>query len=256
MKLARVGNKSGHGRACYATGGRVPEDISDPGSLPNVTGGPKDEGISGIDGGRSKPRLDRAAKKPAATNVNIIVTSGKPDATPATPVPPVPMGGAPVPPPGPMPAPGVPMRASGGRVNKADGGKVLEDGEGPGGVGGYMKRRAGRALKEAGKDAAYGLGAIGAGHVLAPSTGGASLLGGYAVGGQNLGRALSKTGDATLKAMSAGKFQKMKERPDDSEEKASREKRKHGGRVEGGAGGGLGRLEKAKSYGSKPAKGK
>jgi hypothetical protein len=34
MKIARVGNKKAHDRACYATGGRVGEDISDPGSLP------------------------------------------------------------------------------------------------------------------------------------------------------------------------------------------------------------------------------
>jgi hypothetical protein len=117
MKLARVGNKSSHGRKCYASGGRVEEDISDPGSLPVMGGGPKDDDMGGIDGGRAKPRLDRASKKASPVSVNVIVTSSKPD-TGATPLP---NAGPPVPPPAMGPPPGgpppMPMRASGGRVN-------------------------------------------------------------------------------------------------------------------------------------------
>jgi hypothetical protein len=116
MKLARVGNKSSHGRKCYASGGRVEEDISDPGSLPMMSGGPKDD-MGGIDGGRAKPRLDRASKKTSPISVNVIVTSSKPD-TGATPLP---NAGPPVPPPAMGPPPGgpppMPMRKHGGRVN-------------------------------------------------------------------------------------------------------------------------------------------
>jgi hypothetical protein len=119
MKLARVGNKSSHGRKCYASGGRVEEDISDPGSLP-VMSGAKDDDMGGIDGGKAKPRLDRASKKASPVSVNVIVTSSKPD-TGATPLP---NAGPPVPPPAMGPPPGgpppMPMRASGGRVNKYD----------------------------------------------------------------------------------------------------------------------------------------
>lgn len=168
MKLARVGNKTSHGRACYATGGRVEEDISDPGSLPVMSKGSRSDGIAGIDGAKAKPRLDR---KSPSTTVNIVVSSSKPE--PAAP--PMPMGGPPMPPPAAMPPPGLPMRARGGRVCKAAGGPVAS--------------------------------------------------------GQ------SSASEKQAEARSVG--------------------RKHGGRVmDAGAGGGLGRLEKAKDYGAKPAKGK
>lgn len=118
MKIARVGNKKAHGRACYATGGRVGEDISDPGSLPIMSDEPDgDEGM-GVDGGKSKPRLDRARK--SGTTVNIVVGASKPEAPPTPAIPA--MGAPPMPPPGPVPPPGVPMRASGGRVCGGAGG--------------------------------------------------------------------------------------------------------------------------------------
>jgi len=114
MKGHRLGNKKTHGRACYAAGGRVGEDISDDGAMPIMGGGSEDMGMD-VEGGRSKPRLDRASKK-NGTTVNIIVTSG---GKPELPPPPMPMG-PPMGGPPPMPPPGPPMppmRASGGRVN-------------------------------------------------------------------------------------------------------------------------------------------
>lgn len=120
MKI-RTGNKSGHGVMCRATGGRVPEDISDKGSLPKVTGGPGRAEGGMVDGGKAKPRMDRASKAPVSVNV-IVAAKDKPEPSaivpplgampPPMPAPAPPMGaGA-----GPMPPPGMPMRKSGGRV--------------------------------------------------------------------------------------------------------------------------------------------
>lgn len=119
MKI-RVGNKQSHGMNCYASGGRVSEDISDPGSLPKMAK-PKMADGGMIDGGKAKPRLDRAGKK--GTTVNIVI-SGKGDTPPAPmPMPPIapPMAGPPGPPPMPPgpPVGGPPMmRKNGGRVMK------------------------------------------------------------------------------------------------------------------------------------------
>lgn len=128
MKI-RTGNKKSHGVRCYASGGRVPEDISDAGSLPNVTGSEPESDDLGVDGERAKPRLDRGGKKAATTNVNIIVTSGKsepqaPGLPPMMPKPPMPgpAMAAPMPPPG---APPMPMRKHGGRVMHAGSGGGL-----------------------------------------------------------------------------------------------------------------------------------
>jgi hypothetical protein len=121
MTKIRVGNKQSHGVNCYASGGRVPEDISDSGSLPKMAK-PKMADGGTLDGGKAKPRLDRAGKK--GTVVNIVI-AGKGDQAPAPgpmpmpPLPPGPMAGPPVPPPMP-PAGGPPMmgRKHGGRVMK------------------------------------------------------------------------------------------------------------------------------------------
>jgi hypothetical protein len=118
----RVGNKQSHDVKAYASGGRVEEDISDSGSLPAMSKPKMDSGTS-IDGGKAKPRLDRAGKK--GTVVNIVIAGGKGDQTPPPPAPmPMPppappMAGPPVPPPmPPMGAGGPPMmRKNGGRVN-------------------------------------------------------------------------------------------------------------------------------------------
>jgi len=121
MKI-RTGNKQSHGVKCYASGGRVPEDISDPGSLPKMAS-PKMADGGMIDGDKAKPRLDRAGGGKKGTVVNIVIAGGsKPDQPPAPapmPMPPPapPMAGPPVPPPMP-PAGGPPvMRKHGGRVN-------------------------------------------------------------------------------------------------------------------------------------------
>ena len=72
MKI-RVGNKQSHGMKCYASGGRVPEDVSDSGSLPAMAGSDSDDDAMGVDGGKAKPRLDRAGKKAPSTTINVIV---------------------------------------------------------------------------------------------------------------------------------------------------------------------------------------
>jgi hypothetical protein len=125
MDGIRKGNKKTHAPKCYATGGRVPEDISE-GALPMMDDpGSFDYGME-AEGGLAATRMDRPAKKSAPVNVNIIVNSGKsqqPDMPPPLP----PMAGPPgpmPPPPGPPmgapmggPPPGIPMRKDGGRVN-------------------------------------------------------------------------------------------------------------------------------------------
>lgn len=125
----RVGNKQSHSPKCYASGGRVSEDISDDGSLPTMSGKSDTSDMSGVDGGKAKSRLDRGGKK-GATTVNIVIAGGKPDAAaPAPmPLPPPPMAG---PPPAPPMPPGPPMggppmmRKNGGRVMKAGAGSGL-----------------------------------------------------------------------------------------------------------------------------------
>lgn len=237
MKGIRVGNKSCHGRKAYASGGRVQEDISDPGSLPVMGGSSEDDGM-GVDGGRAKSRLDRAGKKASPVNVNVIVSSSKPEpAAPPMPPPAPPMAGPPPPPP--MPAPGLPMRASGGRVNASGQSSKTEKAA--------ERRVTKRADGGAVRDILEGV-ALGA----APAAARSGLALGKKAANSEVGDLVRKgakyltPGGVASEAISrVGKFA------------APKLERKHGGRVmEGGAGGGLGRLEKAKDYGAKPAKGK
>ena len=134
MDGIRKGNKKTHAPKCYATGGRVPEDISE-GALPMMDDpGSFHYGME-AQGGLAATRMDRPAKKSAPVNVNIIVNSGKSQQPDMPPMPPPlpPMAGPPSPmppPPGPPmglgamggpPPPGMPMRKDGGRVNMKGG---------------------------------------------------------------------------------------------------------------------------------------
>lgn len=120
-----LGDASGDRAEGYKRGGRVAK---------------KDGGA--VEGCETKQRMDRGKfaaggsvgkKSKAGTTVNVIVAPSKP-AMPMPPMgagaPPPPMGGmappmpAGPPPGGPMPSGGMPMRKHGGRVGRADGGKV------------------------------------------------------------------------------------------------------------------------------------
>jgi hypothetical protein len=89
----------------------------------------------------------------------------------------------------------------------------LEDGVGPGGIGGYLLRRGSRKLGDAGMDALYGVGAAAAGSILAPATGGFSYIPGYGIAGLNLGRAVSGLGEALLHGIAAQRFSRMPDLP-------------------------------------------
>ncbi len=106
-------------------------------------------------------------------------------------------------------------------LESAQGGQ-LEDGTGPGGIPGYLDRRAERKFGQAGIDALYGIGAGAAGAALAPATGGLSYIPGYGIAGLNLGRALSGVGDATLHALASNRFSQMPEAPPQSEADTAR----------------------------------
>lgn len=245
MKLARVGNKSSHGRACYADGGRVEEDISDSGSLPIMSKGGQSNGIGGLEGGKAKRRLDRGGSKPVTVNV---VVASKPDQPAAPPMPPPapPMAG---------PPPGLPMRASGGRVNKTDAKGVRgSTGTQSGKTDAASDRRLQRRLGTAAKYAGAGAGTIATGNP----------LGGVAAGLPGLAAEVnSETPNADDLYINKigrknGGVVKAAGQSDKTEKESQRAARATGGRVnmDAGAGGGLGRLEKAKAYGGKPAKGK
>lgn len=136
MDLIRKGNRKTHGPKCYASGGRVASDISDPLALPNIDGADSyDYGMDdvGFAGAPAQARMDRPSRKPSPVNVNVIVNSNKPTPPPAPPM----MSGPPPPPPPAMPPPmppqgmqGMPpqggapiMRKDGGRVNAVKFGK-------------------------------------------------------------------------------------------------------------------------------------
>lgn len=247
IKGVRVGNKGSkatHGRKCYANGGAVTDDLATLDESPNLKSFAMDDDM-GVDGGRAKPRLDRKA---APVNVNVIVTSGKAEGG-GQPLPPPPMAGPPPPMPmppagGPPMPPGLPMRAAGGRVCRADGGPVKGK---PGTQSGDVKEsesmeRARAVQRNIGRAAQIG----GAG-AMAATTPGTIIGGGLAT---IVGSHLKKNADEPNIRDVYGDI--------------VRTARKDGGRVTAamskgeGAGGGLGRLEKIKGYGAKagkPAKG-
>lgn len=186
------------------------------------------EDLDEMDGGMGKARMDRGGKK-ASTTVNIIVGKSGPDAG-AMPPPSIPMGGPPPMPAGPAPMP--PMRASGGRVGKADGGAISKERTE------YAKTKEAEA-----KDA----GAKGGASALAAGIG-LGLLGSKSHFGKALGTSLGsvgayETGKKTIEKGMAGKEARWA-RSGLAEE--GKEDRAKGGRVHltGGADSGIGRLEK------------
>jgi hypothetical protein len=99
------------------------------------------------------------------------------------------------------------------RLMALEGGQPLQDGEGPGGIEGYLWRRGERRLGQAGKDAMYGLGAAAAGSVLAPATGGFSYVPGYGLAAMNLYNALNGVGQAANYGAASRQFGQMPEGP-------------------------------------------
>lgn len=188
-----------------------------------------------MDGGMSKHRGDRGAKK-ASTTVNIIVGKG-PDAVGAPMASPAPM------PPGPMPGPAAmpPMRKYGGRVAKADGGSISEDSKRE--IKRLQEENQPRALKAVGQmalGATMGvLGAKGLGRAFGSR---ARTFDKAALGGAGAIAAAKDTENANNLVSTQREIDRLKAgRAEDG-----KEDRKNGGRVNltGGADSGIGRLEK------------
>lgn len=113
-------------RQHYATGGAVKSANPSLNEGLSAAGSPAKKSLARP--GRKMPGKGKSKGKEAKTNINVII-AGKPEAPAAGPMPPPPMDGPPMPPPGaggPPPA-GMPMRAKGGRVCKADGGSAEKD---------------------------------------------------------------------------------------------------------------------------------
>lgn len=206
-----------------------------------------DEPFSGdLEGDAPRHRADRAKPK-GNTTVNIIVGKGGPDAQP--PMPPMPPAPPPAPPmagpPGPPPGmPPMPMRAAGGRIKKADGGKISEDSKRE--ISRLEEENRPSALKAAGKLAAgAALGVLarkGLGRMMGSAPGGldktaSGVLG--AVGASNI----DKDSDAKMVAN-----QREIDRMKAGRAKDGMEDRARGGRMTAGADSGVGRLQKAKMH--------
>lgn len=231
MKLPgiRNGNKKSH--ICRATGGRVPEDISE-GALPMM------DSVD-AEGGFAAPRLDRPApkKSSAPVNVNVTVMNSKP-AAPDLPPPMPPMAGPPPPPMGGLPPPGgppMPMRKDGGRVNKPGISERIDKA-----LEASSKPRKDMSFGEAGKDVAKSYGrtikmlgdtAVGVAK-FSPQTGYMAAKG--LTDPQGTAKSLANSAHKIGAGIGARKANESKK-----PERAS------GGRIDAGAGGGLGRLEKA-----------
>jgi hypothetical protein len=246
MKGVRSGNKSGcHDRKAYAHGGRVMAYANG-----GVVGDEADAFMNDaadqanmVDGVPVRQRLDRRMPK-SGKSTSITINVGAPKAEVETPkVPPVvppgipPMAGAPPMPPPMMPPaggppPGMPMRANGGRVGKADGGLVE-------GI-----NRAARKMTR---------------HSQVPGHGSTANAGGFTAGKAEGSFQRSHPGKGLIVEKDDGSMgiNMPKYVPGSAKETKGKPgtqsgtMRKNGGRVDmdAGAGGGLGRLEKIKDYG-------
>lgn len=105
MHGIRKGNRKSHGMRCYASGGRVANDIGEPGDTMGSMSSIVEEDDMMVEGVPARARMDRASpRKQAPVAVNVVVNSGKSanDSPPAPMAPPMPMQ----------------QRKNGGRVNK------------------------------------------------------------------------------------------------------------------------------------------
>jgi hypothetical protein len=242
MKGVRSGNKSGcHDRKAYAHGGRVMAYANG-----GMVGDEADEFMNDatdqanmVDGVPVRQRLDRPMPK-SGKSTSITINVGAPKTEVEAPkVPPVvppgipPMAGAPpmppMMPPAGGPSPGIPMRANGGRVE--------------------------RALQKLTK------------HTQVPGHGSTANAGGFTAGKAEGSFQRSHPGKGLIVKKDDGSMgiNMPKYVPGSAKETKGKpgtqsgSMRKNGGRVDmdAGAGGGLGRLEKIKDYGKnagKPAK--
>lgn len=201
LKMARKGE---HALRKYAAGGAV----SDTGP---VEGMPAKGRLDRP--GRSKPKGKAAGKK--GTTVNIVI-AGKGDDKGPMPMP-MPPDAGPMPPPGPG-GPPMPMRAKGGRVNRADGGSTISE---------DSKREAKRLRDESPR---------GLGNVNALSTGlglGAAVAKGMPMPVKALGAAVAGLGAKRSYDDSKKMWNDSKEasRIEKGQVKEGEEDRKSGGRV-------------------------
>lgn len=112
LKGIRKGNRKSHGVRCYAAGGRVANDIGEPGDVMGAMSAVVEDDESMVEGVPARTRMDRSPRKQAPVNVNVVVNSNKS----ANDSPQAPMA-----PPVPAPVPEMPMRKHGGRVCMKDG---------------------------------------------------------------------------------------------------------------------------------------
>ena len=112
MHGIRKGNRKSHGVRCYAAGGRVANDVGEPGDALGPMASIVEEDDLMVEGVPARARMDRSPRKQAPVNVNVVVNSSKS----ANDSPPAPRA-----PPGPAQVPEIPMRKRGGRVCMKDG---------------------------------------------------------------------------------------------------------------------------------------
>lgn len=232
----------------YATGGAVKGGNPSLGEGLSAAGGPSKPSLARP--GRKMPGAKKASSKggKGKTNINIVVMSPKGDDKPMPPM--ADAGGPPMMPPGPPGGPPMPMRASGGRVKRQDGGSTISE---------DSKKESKRLRDEAGGDVWKGIAGsaagTGAGLAALARKKGPGLLG-LAAPAAGLAVLGKKVYDGANKASEARRIEEGKVKPGE-------EDRKHGGKVcrapggpvgglansQGGSGGASGRLAKVRMYG-------